>query len=745
MPAIDSYAPCPCGSGEKYKWCCHKAESFIERSARLAQSGQVDAALKIIDEGLRSLPENPWLGLRKAAFFLRRNDYEAAYPVSKRLAEHHPKHAGIQSLYIQLLARNGKPQVAAGALQTALAAIPAERRKDLAAAATQVAVEFGEADAIPAALAHFALAVVLDPEHRVAVQSAVRGIEADDACSPWLRNEYRLSPVPSGVAEPQAGRFKNALNLAEQGLWAAAAREFDSLSNLGTPESDRNLGLCRLWLGDHAGAVDAIRRYTSWIGSRVDTIDLEALCQEIEPLRQDETVEQLQWIWVIRDRQKLVDALVTDKRVVPMGQRHLNPGDENSPEVESFYVLDKPLAEIEKLENPDGLSIIEGTLLIGQELAVIEAFDDGRLDRIADWFRECAGTAIPPAHPRTKHISRAPKHKIALKFEWALPAGAVLKEMQRTLQEGRVRNLRKVWPKTPFPALGGRTPEAAARDQDATLPLQAALDAIEWDELAIPASIPSALRAQLGVKPEPEIDLNVVGIEAVHLARLPRIDPKKLSDKQLLVYFHRVQRYHLLWPITQAGLALAERPDLQQSPEGISTYEVYSALAYAAISQDEPDEALRWLERGRAAEPASQRAATAPHWELLELRLRTKSDPAEQWVPFLAALLDRYRDSPENSELILSALLSMGLVHPVRDPEQPEQIFLDSRPLEALLARYGPRITTADGELGVSAARPAIWTPESEARGTTPGGVWTPDQGTAGADPNKSKLIIPGR
>ena len=44
MAALESYSPCPCGSGQKYKWCCQKAEPFVERSVRLQETGGVEAS-----------------------------------------------------------------------------------------------------------------------------------------------------------------------------------------------------------------------------------------------------------------------------------------------------------------------------------------------------------------------------------------------------------------------------------------------------------------------------------------------------------------------------------------------------------------------------------------------------------------------------------------------------------------------------------------------------------------------------
>ena len=62
---------------------------------------------------------------------------------------------------------------------------------------------------------------------------------------------------------------------------------------------------------------------------------------------------------------------------------------------------------------------------------------------------------------------------------------------------------------------------------------------------------------------------------------------------------------------------------------------------------------------------------------------------------------------------MLLRLVSLGLVQAAVDPKRPDQLLLDTRILEQYLKRYGPRVTTATGELGVAASQGEIWTPES--------------------------------
>ena len=52
MALVDPYAPCHCGSGQKYKWCCQSVEAYVERSQRLLDNGQYELALNPLIEGL---------------------------------------------------------------------------------------------------------------------------------------------------------------------------------------------------------------------------------------------------------------------------------------------------------------------------------------------------------------------------------------------------------------------------------------------------------------------------------------------------------------------------------------------------------------------------------------------------------------------------------------------------------------------------------------------------------------------
>src|SRR5437588_3455971 len=103
MAGVDPYSPCPCGSGQKFKWCCHKVEAHAERAQRLFDNGQVDAALAALDEGLRKEPGNAWLLSRRAIYLIRSARTGEAGEAVRQILRKTPKHLGAQMLLTRLV------------------------------------------------------------------------------------------------------------------------------------------------------------------------------------------------------------------------------------------------------------------------------------------------------------------------------------------------------------------------------------------------------------------------------------------------------------------------------------------------------------------------------------------------------------------------------------------------------------------------------------------------------------------
>src|SRR5262249_18418005 len=169
-----------------FKWCCHKVEAVADRAHRLYDSGQVEAALGALDEGLKKEPGNAWLLTRKALYLTRSQRFEPPKEAVRQVLRTHPRHAGAQMLMTRLVLETEGPAAGAAQLQQALTAFPPGSRKDLAPLVRVVGAFLSEAAEFPAALAHLKLAKALAPgEPDAALESTVRAIETNPAVSPW--------------------------------------------------------------------------------------------------------------------------------------------------------------------------------------------------------------------------------------------------------------------------------------------------------------------------------------------------------------------------------------------------------------------------------------------------------------------------------------------------------------------------------------------------------------------------------
>ncbi len=753
MAAVESYSPCPCGSGQKFKWCCQKVEAFADKAQRLYDSGQVDAAIKALDEGLRKEPGNPWLLTRKAVMQIRDNQAEAAKTTLRQVLVKSPKHFGALVLLTRCVLETEGPINGAGMFQQVLGAVDDHERPSLAGLARVVAYLLGEFRRYPAALKHLELVRSLgDPDG--SASSAIRSIEANPAISPWLKDNQALAPTPKHWTGDGRDRFEQALGLASKGLWASAASTFDPLSG-GEPggEADYNLGLCRLWLGDQDGAVGPLRRRVGRLGTSVEAVDLEALCQSIDPVHPEDRVEQVQLVWPLRNRDALLESLRNAPDVADAGEVEVDPEDPESEVVDQFVLLDRPQLESQSGAglSPDQLPRIVGRVGVLDDIVALETYDDCRVDALGDRFTVLAGSSIAPAHPRTKVMGEDSRSSLALTWEWLHPLNMDPAAVERIDLEKRDQILREVWPITPMPYLGMRTPERAARDGDAEVPLRAALCQLERDQPPGSTGEPSPLRAKLAIPEEPAIDPKNVDIIRVPLGRLAAIKVDELDDESLVTLYRRVRRAMMPRTMEEAARAIVARPHLLEGGK-IDPVAVYTDLASLAAGVQDGPGVRDWIAQGRRADPPASKARNAPIWDMVEVRLRARLDRPEVWVPELAIVLERYAGDPTANQVILMNLVEMGLVRMGPNPDNPNDVLLDSRPLQSVLAEFGPRVTTASGRLGVSATKPDLWTPGGSTSSSGGGGLWTPGSGNPAPTPgaasgsgDKPKLILPGR
>src|ERR1700677_4206291 len=91
--AIDAYAPCPCGSGKKFRWCCQPIHEDVTRAMTLEHQGQREAALRVMDEVVAKNPTNPEAWGRKAQLLYQQQRFDESEAALQKAFEHNPRYA----------------------------------------------------------------------------------------------------------------------------------------------------------------------------------------------------------------------------------------------------------------------------------------------------------------------------------------------------------------------------------------------------------------------------------------------------------------------------------------------------------------------------------------------------------------------------------------------------------------------------------------------------------------------------
>ncbi len=606
-----------------------------------------------------------------------------------------------------------------------------------------VAGELAKASYFAAALKHYELAMELGGPTDSTLKNALSSFKLIPEISPWLKQQYSLLDPPQALEGSVRAQFEQASGWVREGLWDSAAAAFELLSadRLAGPAADYNKGLCRLWLGDEESTIPAFRRWIAREGPTTRAVDLEILCQLIDETTDKEPVEIVQLTWPLRDRAALNQILERDRAIVAGEKRHLDPTDEQSPQMNCFHWLDRPVSEERTGLSRQDIPTIQGDVLVGSDTVVLETHDDGRLNNLIDRFMALAGKSVPPAHPRTKVIGQLDRSEHAMAWRWYLPPGLPDEERRRLMDDQIAYLMTTVFPETPLTALGGRSPIQAARSGKSEVPLRAAVlirelagahkgEKTDW----------MALRSRLSIQPEPPIDPETADIDAIPLGRLALVPVPRLDDDRLIKFYLRSHEFGLADLILQAAHEIVDRPQLRSSSK-LDLRLLYSVLAQESQMRQDRSGALEMLQRGQTAMGSARRPEDSAFWDMMELQIRVSFDSPTEWVPELAAILERYRDNDQASAVVTTRLIDLGLLRLVSPEDRPDEVMIDPRLLQQLLSQYGPRITTSGGYLGVSATKGEIWTPQSAAPGS---GLWTPGSEQQSSRTVEKRIILPG-
>jgi tetratricopeptide (TPR) repeat protein len=258
--ALDPYASCPCGSGKKYRWCCQPIDRDMRRALEQEANGQHESALRIIDEVVAAHPGNPQVYGQKAELLYKLGkveEAEAALEKAFAISSNYP-----YGLLLRAMFRFNEGEIA-GALLLARRAAEAydPQARDFLAQIFGLIFECELAMNRPVAAREALRRAIQYAPADQQLRDRFDAVFGDHSRLPLsARRDYRpVGPLPP--ADPgRRAAWTNALSNLDTGRLGELVQALEKLTADSPDDGAASfyLGLARAWLGENAGAVEAL-------------------------------------------------------------------------------------------------------------------------------------------------------------------------------------------------------------------------------------------------------------------------------------------------------------------------------------------------------------------------------------------------------------------------------------------------------------------------------------------------------
>ena len=316
--AVDPYAPCPCGSGKKLKFCCADLAADIEKIDKLATSDQPHAALGHVEKLLAKEPDRASLLDIRAMLELSLHEFDAAEKTLQHFLVTHPDNASAHAQAAMLAAARGETLAAVARLQDALErtdnAMPRRVFEAIGAVGHALSAGWrlrGRAGPPAAVRRRRPRKATTAPSSCCCgstCRAACRCCCATTCCWP------RRRPTPATSA-----RSTKHDAWRQRGLWRRAEAEFAKLLDDAHPQPPvvYNLALVRGWLGDTAQFAAGLHHFAQLDVPLDDAVEAEALAQLVDPKLEEPTLESVRITYPVPDDDAAAERLAADKRIEP--------------------------------------------------------------------------------------------------------------------------------------------------------------------------------------------------------------------------------------------------------------------------------------------------------------------------------------------------------------------------------------------------------------------------------------------
>jgi tetratricopeptide (TPR) repeat protein len=637
---IDPYAPCPCGSGKKFKWCCQPIHAEIDRALSQEAQGQHETAVQLMEQVVRDHPANPEAWGRQAQLLYAGGQVEAAenalqkafdispqYPFGhllRGLFRYHENELPGALLLFRKAAEYYDPQAldALGQVYMLIADCEMKLNRPVAArAALQIALH-------------------CEPGNEELRKNFETAFGDRSLLPPTARREYRFLPPAGSVDGSRRAAWDRALGDPGPRL-ADAARAFEQLTAEDANDAAAwyNLGLARAWLGDNGRAVDALDRYVEFEADEGRAAAAWALAEVLRlghGLEERADYREYSVSYQLRDPNPLFAVLQEwerDRRLVGV-QASQEEG------VLSALVLEKPTVLAAGVGSGAPQRVAAYLLLVGPLLRLRHPSKES-VDRVC---AEVQQRAAPALSPGLEKVSPATFSDVVLEAV-AFPAGVSDKDRaEEAAREYAARFFEDTWLHRPLKALNGVPPVDAAGHRNLR---KKVLGVIQFLQECAAGGIVQGydfdrLRRKLGLLgPAPAAAAGAAAgpdVAAMGAAELAGLAAESLPEEQLAEAYQAAVRLDAQDLAERFARALVARPAEGGRPDRAPWY---FFLVQRALAGGNKDEALRLVDEGARADEQRNEGRRGGDYELRRAQVLLKRGEAEQAQQVFDHLIER--------------------------------------------------------------------------------------------------------
>lgn len=708
--ALDPYAPCPCGNGQKIKFCCSADITHeLDKILRAIEGEQRAAALDMLGRQLATRPDNPALLAIKGSVQLSMSDFDNAQKTVDHFLSVDPKNPTALAQGAAVSALRGNTRQAVERLQAALEESDGKLNQQVHNVIHIVSDVLLASGDILGAYGHAMLYTSTAPRDDEEAQNSLARIRLSAQLPLLLRQERFLEPAPEGAA--WKARFDEAMTLAAKACWLRACEQFISLAERvqNEPVIIRNIAVLRGYLGDTSGATLWWHKYASLEQVPFeDRVEAEALAQILDTNLPRPTIDVVQTTFLISDVDRAMERLLGDKRMVAENRdAYLQQLEENEvPPKAVFTILDRALpASGVDIAMEDMANSIADALVYGRQTdrePRIEATCErtANLDKVKETLTQILGDLLTGTSEQT--IGQAPEEAVTLRISLYPPRDTSREHYASLVERAKEQVITVGWPNAKNRFLDGQTPIAVANNPSYRIRLLAAIFQMQEQNSGKAKFDFNRLREQLGLPALSAIDPTGVDMMKLPIWRVSRLEIEKLSDEQLLTVFQRSVFYMAGDSVEPLGEALLARPTTHDT---LDPHELMELLVRFATT---PEKAVKYAVQAQQME--KEHGHSPARFMLMELQARLMMGDGANAKRLIDTLSTVYRNEPGVSQALMQMLVQMGIISP------------DGR------MRGAPGIPPGGGEPAAAPAGSGLWTPGAPAAPAAEkkSGLWLP-------------------